>query len=385
MKAEKDVLQKVLDKFTEVVNDPLKTARSWKEGNGKVVGCAGLYVPEEIIHAAGILPIVILEKDAPIQKADAHVQNFMCGYIRSFMDQILLGDLKFLDALVIKDCCHVIRMIGDLARYIAKDKVKIEFMFCPVTIKKKESIQYLKEEFQSLIKRMEAIAGRSISEEDLANSIKVYNHHRQLLIKLYELRRHNPGLLSAIQVVNIVKASMLMPKEEHNALLEELIGALENRKNEVNCTKIPVIISGSLCEGCDTYVLEAIEEAGGVVVDDDLYVGSRYFNTLVNEELPPVDALTLAYANRVSPCPTQDDPTKRLGEYLTEMVKNSKAQGVINVVVKFCEAHYHAYRSVRNDLEKNTIREYMIYTDHDISAVGQVKTRIQSFIESLKS
>jgi len=127
-----------------------------------------------------------------------------------------------------------------------------------------------------------------------------------LLKQLYQIRREKPGVLSAVQVSNTVKASMLMDKEEHNALLEQLIGKL-GAVEVPKTNKVPLILTGSLCETCDEYVLKAVEEAGGEIVDDDLYVGSRYFATEVGKTLPPIEALASAYVNMVPPCPTRHD------------------------------------------------------------------------------
>ncbi len=311
-------MENLLEQFEAVASasDPLKYAREWKEKTkGKVVGCMGLYVPEEIIHAAGMLPVILLEKDEPIQKAQAHIQNVMCGYIRSVVDQTVIGDYDFLDSLVAQDACHVIRMMLDIMKRNSNVR-RIDPLFFPVSIKKTQSYSYLIKELYSFIARMEEVSGQKITQENLRKSIELFNKHRQLLKEVYRLRREKPAILSAVEVSNIVKSSMVMPKEEHNALLEQLIQELE--KAEVKATnKVPLVISASLCETCDSYVLEAIEEAGGVIVDDDLYVGSRYFITEVPEDCPPIEALAYAYVNMVQPCPTRHAPSNNWGEYLT--------------------------------------------------------------------
>lgn len=377
-------MEKLFNRFEEIAVEPLKYACQWQKDNkGKVVGCMGMYVPEEIIHSAGMLPVIILEKEGPIQEAQAHIQNVMCGYIRSAVDQSVTGEFDFMDCLVVHDACHVIRMMIDVIKRNSNIK-RIEPLFFPVTIKKAQSWSYLLKEMYSFIARIEEISGQKISEENLKNSIQLYNKHRQLLKEVYRLRREKRGILSAVQVSNIVKSSMLMPKEEHNALLEELIQKLE--KAEVKTSnKTPLVVSGSLCETCDSYVLEAIEEAGGVIVDDDLYIGSRYFITEVPEDCPPIQALALAYVNMVQPCPTRHNPDNNWGDYLTKMVNETGAKGVVTVMVKFCEAHGYGYLTTRRRLKENNVREFLLETEHEINSVGQVKTRMQGFIESINA
>jgi len=376
-------MEKILTQFEVIATEPLKYARQWKEKTqGKVVGCMGLYVPEEIVHAAGMLPIVIFEKDEHILKAQKHVQNVMCGYIRSVVDQSLLGDFDFLDCLVAHDACHEMRMLLDVMKRNSKGLKRLEPLFFPVTLKKPHSWSYLIKELYSFISRMEEISGESISEEKLKNSIRLYNRHRQLLKEVYRLRRQKPGLLSAVQVSNIVKSSMSMPKEEHNILLEKLIkdlDVIEVKKTD----KVPLVVSGSLCETCDSYVLEAIEEAGGIIVDDDLYVGSRYFVSEVDEDAPPIESLAYTYINMVSPCPTRYDPNNDLSDYLANMVKKSGAKGIVNIMVEYCEAHAYSYFKLHTKMKEKKIPEYIIKTEHEVKQKEQVKTRVQSFIENI--
>jgi benzoyl-CoA reductase subunit C len=366
-------MEQLLNKFQQIAAEPLKTAQYWKEKTGKkVVGCMGLYVTEEIFHAAGLLPVVILEKDSPILRAQAHVQSYMCGYIRSVTDQALAGDLDFIDCIISHDCCHTIRMTTEIIKRNATGIKDIQPIFLPVTIKKAESWTYTLQELSFLIEKAEKLAARSITEDDLMQSIQTYNKHRRLLKRLYQLRRDKPGIISARQVSNIVKASMLMPKEEHNAMLEPLLEAMENKTVEAN-NKIPVIVSGSLCETCDEYVLDILEEVGGVVVDDDLYVGSRYFATEVDESLSPLTALALAYVNMVPPCPTRHDPDNKLSDYLINMAERARAKGIISVIVKFCEAHYYSYLTFRRGIKEFNIPEYLIETEHEEFLLHRLK------------
>lgn len=376
--------EQVMRQFEAYAADPLGCARRWKDStNGKVVGCVGLHVPEEIVAAAGMLPVLLLEKQGPIVEANAHVQNFMCGYIRSFADQALTGDLDFLDSMVILDSCHVIRMIGDLLRHSAPQLSRIDFLYFPVSLQASGALNYLDSELVSFVKRMEEVAGRSISDEDLSEAIRRHNTNRRLFQSLYSLRRENPGIIDAVQVSNIVKSSMCMPKDEHSALLVELLQALESKRSERRRYSVPIVVSGCLCETCDE-ILASLEASGATVVDDDLYVGSRYFGTLIDETIPPLQGLANAYMNKIAPCPTVCNTDRNLGDYLAQMARNANAAGVINVIVKYCEAHFYSYLMLRRRLKDLGIPEYMVEKEHDASAEGQIKTRLQGFLEGLR-
>jgi bcr-type benzoyl-CoA reductase subunit C len=376
----------LLERFAELSKDPLKTARQEADGRG-VIAVSGMYMPEEIIHAAGYMPVVLLEQNGPVAAANAHVQPFMCGYVRSLMDQAIEKELSFTKAVFVKDCCHELRMIGDLVRYTQPDKVNIEFFFFPVTIKAEASQKFIAQEMENVKLRVEKYLGNKIEDDALRESIKVFNKFRQAMQELYQVRRSAPGCISEMALRDVVRASMSMPKEKATALVTELVEALKEdlASGAVRAKRGPkILVSGSLCESLEPAVIKAIEGAGGVIADDDLYVGGRYFNTLVDEGEDPMTALTQAYIYRNGPCCTQTDPDNRNGDYLKSLAERCGAKGIITVVIKFCEAHYFGNLADMNDLKANfSGKVYSVFTDHDTDAEGQIMTRIQSFIENL--
>ncbi len=376
---------RITSQFQAIAEHPLETALRWKAAtNGKVVGCVGLHVPEEIISAAGMLPVLLLEKEGPIQKAMEHVQSNMCGYIRSVADDALTGELTFLDSLVILDSCHVIRMIGDSLRHSAPDVARIDFLSFPVSLQGAGVQPYLLTELGSFVKRMELVAGRPIDEQSLRDAIRMHNANRRLLQRLYAIRRDHPGLINAVQVAAVVRASMCMPKDEHSVLLSQLLESLEKRKLEPRSTGVPIVVSGSLCESCNA-ILQALEDAGATVVDDDLFVGSRYFSTLVDETEEATTALASAYLGKSAPCPTITRTDHHLGAYLGRMVQGANAAAVVSIIVKYCEPHYYSYLMARRQLKTLAIPEYMVEKEREAESEGQIKTRLRAFLETIES
>ena len=376
-------LPSILKEFEYIATTPEKIANKWKrKTGGKVIGLAGLDIPEPLIHAAGMLPVVLLENDEEITLANAHVEMHQCGYIRSLIDQAMKRKLAYCDELLFHDCCHIIRMLGDAMHSFCDKIPKVRFVYFPPMLEYDTAQKYTATEMGKLRTRLEVMSGRIITEERLAASIALFNRQRKMLIKLYDIRRSYPGILKGSDVSNIVAAGMCMPKEEHIALLEQLLRLLEPEKKNLILGKIPVIVHGSLCQRCDNSILNEIEVSGGVIVDDDLYVGSKYFNTLFDESLPPMDSLLEAYIHRTSPCATRYEE-RNPGDYLISLQKNAKARGIIFVVVKFCEAHDYQYFLSHRKFEESGVREMLIETEPDGKSEGQLKTRLQGFFESL--
>jgi benzoyl-CoA reductase/2-hydroxyglutaryl-CoA dehydratase subunit BcrC/BadD/HgdB len=176
---------------------------------------------------------------------------------------------------------------------------------------------------------------------------------------------------------------MLMIKEEHSRLLRQLLEDLE-KGGSAPVRKPRVVLSGSLCEAPRTILLDLIEEAGMVVVDDDLYVGSRYFANDAGENGDPLAALADRYLERLPPSPTKVDSDVNWGESVVEMARRNRAAGVISLVVKFCPPHLAYYPDIERKVKESGISALMLETEHEVTSVEQVKTRLQAFRESLE-
>ena len=99
-------MKEILEKLEKVRLDPYESLSEWKKQNNKrIFGCFPMYFPEEMIHAAGMLPVVIWESNQPITVGHAHVKPYNCGLVRSFIDDAIIGRLGFLDGMVFYDTC----------------------------------------------------------------------------------------------------------------------------------------------------------------------------------------------------------------------------------------------------------------------------------------
>lgn len=378
-----DKLRNLLDEFGHIADHPEETALAWKEKTGgKVVGVGGLDIPEPLVHAAGMLPVVLLGNEEEVTLANAHVEMHQCGYIRSLVDLALKDKLAFCDELLFHDCCHIVRMLVDALHTYKEGIPKAKFAYFSPLLEYETAQRYTASEMDKLKDTLQEISGNTITDEKLSESIRLFNRIKKLLVRLYDIRREKPGILSGWDVTQTVAAGMVMPREDYAVKLEELVD-LVAALPAPETKGVPVVVHGSLCERCSRSVLEEIEACGGVIVDDDLYVGSKYFNTLYKEELAPMEALLDTYLHRVSPCPTryeERDP----GDYLAEVYNRSGAKGIIMVVVKFCEAHDYLYFTAHRRFEQLGIPEMLVETVHEGAAEGQLKTRLQGFFEKLE-
>ena len=143
--------------------------------------------------------------------------------------------------------------------------------------------------FQQLWKELETLIGRKIDEADVRASIRLFNRDRELMRRLYDLRRNGQIALTARQMQAVVKSSMVMDKAQHCALLETLLA--QKRPEPSAARAVRVFLSGHLCHAPKLDILDLIETCGGRVVDDDLYHGFRFVFADIDEQAPPVRAL----------------------------------------------------------------------------------------------
>jgi len=375
------MVQEILNKFLGVAADPIGSLAEWKRRtNGRIIGCAPMHIPEEIIHAAGVLPVVLWQGDEPVTLGYRHIQPFYCGPSRSYVDMAAKGKLGFLDGIVSSNQCLPTRAMNALTAMNAFFGYN-HLVYIPQVLENSSTKGFLIGELEQLRASLQEFTGNKISDDSLKQSILVYNKHRALLRKLYDLRRENPGVLKAKEVYRVVYSSTLMPKEEHSELLQNLLSKITRSKPSKGKTRI--ILSGTLCQAPNNDILDVIEDAGAAVVDDDLYIGARYFDTDVAVDTNPIESLADRYLNKNLRCYTTIRAKRELGDQLIEMARKSRAQGIITVQDKYCDPCQFVYPDMKRQFAQAGIPELFLEVDLGAVSLEPIRIRIQAFIEML--
>jgi bzd-type benzoyl-CoA reductase N subunit len=370
----------VLDKFAQIAANRYDYAREWKERTGgRVFGYFCTYFPEEILHAAGILPIRILGVKENVSLADSYVQAFICSLVRTSLDGALKNKFAFMDGVVFPHSCDSIQNLADIWRRHLPNQFT-DVVVLPVWVDIPEAEDYLAEEIARFRRTLEQHLEEHISNEALAKSIEVYNENRTALAELYALRRDNPGAITAQQVLDVVVASTCMLKEEHTALLSILLDELRAAP-AINGENIRLVLFGNACD--HPAVMHLFEETGALVVDDDLCTGSRYFLHIENSTGDPVRKIAQRYLRRV-PCPSKHNTSFDRREYLVDMVRQGRADGIVMLILKFCDPHDFDYPDIAKYLTERDIPHLKIETEVQPASIEQVRTRLQAFVEMLR-
>ena len=271
-------LEEILEECKEHAFDLNFTrAKDWKnEKEGRViVGYMPIYFPREVIHAAGGMAVGIMGGGdrKQIIKGDAYYQSYICHIPRSIMELALDGHTDHFDGYVFPSICDVIRNLSGIFKQQKIGKF-VKYMDFPQNFLPEIGGVFYQQEMEHVMNYIKEINGVEVTTEMLNHSIDLYNKNRQMIEFIYDTRQEYPWRLSITDVYHIIRAGMVIPVEEHNAILEEVC---EHIKNDIGTPqdKIKIVVSGAFCEQPAVGLIKAIEDSGCYVVDDDYMLGSR--------------------------------------------------------------------------------------------------------------
>lgn len=367
----------MMEEFREIVKNRYQIMQDLHDKGEKIIGWGCTYIVEEIVSAAGMLPIRVIGGKGETPLGDARLYSNICSFVRSCLDEALRDKYQFLQGFVTCNSCDPIRRLYDTWSYYIKTPYASIFSL-PDQLTQ-ETVEFFKKELIRFREELEAISGRQITPESLIQAIDLYNQTRVLLHNLYGLRKGINPPISGAEVLDVVLAGMIIPRERYNRLLQGLLAELSKRKLDTNA-KVRLLLMGSELD--DSQYVQLIEDSGGLVVMDDLCNGSRYFSGLVKKDGDPLDALARRYLER-PPCPKMMYPSHSRVKYLQGLARDYAVEGVIYQTIKFCDNHSGIFTIIKHGFDEIGIPVLNLQREYVLSGTGQMKTRVQAFIESI--
>ncbi len=352
--------------------------KRWREGGGKVVGHFQVYFPEEIAHAAGMLPLKIRGAQIEARQAEARFGSYLCSILKTSLE-LALGDRVKLDMFVSPPICDAARNLA--AVWGRNFKYPCQILYLPQNANSKYSAQYLRHEYDRLKREIEAVAGRTVTDDDLRDSIKVFNENRRLIHKLYAIKRETPWLLSTDEAYVLMSVGGMIPREEHNDLLRAVIPQIEARTAKPQ-DRIRVVFEGGFCEQPPLDLLRAIS-LSCYVVDDDLLIGLRYILEDVPTEGDPLFNLAEAYLEKSSYSPVQHDLRKPKEEMLLKRLKESRASAAIITAAKMCEPGLDEQVAYTKMLDEQNIPYFVSEFEESMTSFDHLQIQLETFVENL--
>lgn len=374
-------LDELLALAKDAVEDPeMPTVARWRAHGGKVVGHFQVYFPEEIAHAAGLLPVKVRGAQVEPRQADARFGSYLCSILKTSLELGLSGRL-LLDLFVSHPICDAARNLA--AVWGRNFTYPCRILYLPQNPNSIGSAPYLRNEYMRVRGDIEEVAGRRITDDRLRASIALFNENRLLMRKLYVIRRTTPWLLSVDESYALVALGGLVTREEHNDLLRRALALLE-RRVEPPRDLLRVVFEGGFCEQPPLELLRTIASSC-YVVDDDLLIGLRW----ILEDVPagrdddPWLALARAYLDASSYSPVQHDLRKPKEHMLLDRIRLSGAQAAIVAAAKMCEPGLDEQVAYSRALDAARISYFVTEFEERMSSYDHLQIQLETFIENV--
>jgi len=317
----------------------LSAVRAWKARTGGLaVGYMPIYVPCEVLHAQGVLPVGILGggDDLEIIRGDAFYQSYICHIPRSTIELGLTGRLDVLDGMLFPAICDVIRNLSGMWKLRFPDKLS-RYLDVPQNFDPTVGGRFYRHELEELSADLTARGARPYDPEALRAAIVAYNGVRRRVRDLYALRRERPWTVPTSELYLILRAGLVVPVEEFAALLDDYRAAVESDASRQPMDQARVVVTGSFCEQPPLGLLRTLERSGCYIVDDDLVQVHRFLRHDVPTEGDPLDALVAAFLSDAIASPTRYVADATKGDELVERVREARAEGVLFCAPSFCD------------------------------------------------
>jgi benzoyl-CoA reductase subunit C len=355
-------------------------AREWKNSKGKIVGVFNSLIPEEMVHGAGILPVEIISLDKSIANSRKYLPEFLCPYLKDCLDQALEGDLDDLDGAAIAHACESLRGFYGVWKKNA-GLADPFFLQIPATDGEGAKIYFL-QELKSLKAYLEGISGNEITDDALHHAIAVSNENKRLLKKLYQHREKKGAVVSSTDVVNVLKARLVLPMDRHTEMLKNYLDQIENAPAAADSQEKVRLTLISNCVLESAIVSEMAEAVSGRIVNDNLCYGLRCCWEEVEDADDPMTAIAEHYLTKI-PCPGKF-PMDTLSDTLTSFVTKSRSEGMIWVIDKFCDPYLFQYPMLLESIQEKGIKHINL-EDGDIKNSGRLRLKLEAFVEMLQS
>lgn len=358
----------------------------WIKSGKRVIGYTCSFLPPEILYAADILPYRLrgIETES-MEIGDTYYGPFICTFPKCLLQLAGEGKFKFMDGAIISTGCDAMRRLDDCWRKAGTDYKGIVpdfFHYFDVPHKTDpHAMQWFVDEIHKVIKKIESDFNISITAEKLKEAIETYNRGRELLAELDVLRASNNVLISGTDAFSIVVASTVLPRDLFNEKLAALISSLKEDNKSIGNGKKRIMVAGSISD--DIELVELIEDAGSVVVAENICFGIRGQFDQVSLEGDPVESLAQRYLSD-SVCPRMFGAYDQRFNFLKEKAETTSVQGVIFQNVRFCDMHGSENSLFERDFEKMGIPCLRLEREYGpLVETGRMQMRIDAFLEQI--
>lgn len=370
----------IIDRLCEAGLDPGKTAAESKKSTGKdLVGCFPVRTPEEIVYAAGCIPVGMWGGKAELKLSDKYLQGFCCAVMRTNLEFAMRGVYDDLKAVIMPTFCDSMKCMVENWKLALPDKPLIAFAY-PQHTKIPAGFQFTIDEIKCVRHELELVLHKIITTEAVEEAYEVYEEYRKTMREFTSLAADHPSVISCRKRHLIIKAGNFMDKAVYTDLVKEINAGLR-AEPEDSFKGRRAVVTGLMCEPVE--ILDIMDENGLTIAADDLSLGSRLWRTEGRKDVEDVFDRMAYMIRDIEGDTFFYDKEKTKGAHLIEMVKEKTADCVIVMMQKFCDPEEYDYPIYKAELAEAGIPELYLEFDQQVSSFEQIRTRVQSFSEML--
>ena len=387
---------KYFDDIADLFGRRQQEIQAEKERGKKVIGYMCLFAPTELITAASAIPVRVNSGWYDSSKiGDRVVPVEVCPVIRSTIGAKMIELSPFLeqsDALISVLTCDGMTKLGE----ILSDQKTIWGMNIPRIKDSTQSLRFWNDEIKHMKTQIESLTGNKITRKSLKEAITQSHRATKVFRRLQELRKANPVIMGRDAML-VNQTYTWDDQKRWTEKAELLCDELEKRAQQKDWVCNPdtprVMLTGTPMFWPDNWKVPSLVEEGnpgGVIVADELCSGERILNDPVGVDEWSMDDMLNAIGERylmasTCPCFTSKDGNEDRINWLLNKVKEWNVQGVVYYVIRGCMLYAMEYSRVKKALDKLNVPVYYLDTEYTREDVGQLKTRIEAFMELLNA
>ncbi len=370
----------LFDQFKQWYDKRHDYARAWKaRTGGTVVATMCTYTPEELLIAAGMLPVRVLGAHEPQNVTEPHIFGMFCPFCRDSLAQGLLGRYAYAEGVTLTQSCIQYRQTFNSWRAHVPTVKWDYYLPMPNEVQSPHAKKLHREEVRKFRAFLETTLGRKIPDADLKQAIETVNKNRRLLKQLFDFRKEENPRVTGLEALYASITAQFIDKADHNRELERVIAEVKKRPNDRD-EGVRLMTIGS--ENDDCGFMAMIESVGCTIVIDDQCSGTRNFWNEAQIKDDPIVTIADRYCERPA-CPTKDYPAHTRFDHVLKLAKDYNARAAIFLQQKFCDPHEGDYPDLKKHLESNGIPT--LFLEFDITnPLGPFRIRVEAFLETLR-
>jgi len=365
--------------FSDLLGDPYNSLIDKALDKGKIpIGYTCSYVPEVLLTIDNLMPVRIFAPGVSgTEVADIYLSNVICSYTRSLLEFAMDDRYNFLKGWVFAASCDHLRRLYDNLDYLLNPEF-IHILDVPHRLGE-IPLSWYTEELRMFTEAMASHFNVDYGEKALCDAINQHNEFISLLESVGEFRKEKYPPISGSEFHTLMIASQAAPKNFLIDKINEFKLSLSERKKNSRYRARLLIVGGQLD---DPNYIKVIESTGGLVVADHLCTGSIPGLTPIAIKDDPLASIADHYLGRTS-CPRMMEGFNARTASILKSVSEYNVDGVVIEFVKFCDTWGIEAGMLVSALRDAGIPVISLEREYRLTGEGQLRTRIQAFIESM--